>query len=323
MKRRFLVVFLVVWLIFPYHLGAIGIPVFDMAKWLQDMHEYFLEAFRFTEQMVQIYKEVEYMFKQLKKLEEMKKFTDDFMELYRFTLEHLEIEDLNRIIGEQTPISYESPPVSGIMEELAGKDAGDYQKYLEASRELRNVEEMKDMFSKIYWDLNAIREYIEEAFPDRKDETRKFLELQSKALGIMEAKKIAADATISRMRSIIRTYVNETIPDNERIIKEAADNPTKILQTQAAGIVNLQKMGTQQLILISRGVELLSELLADKAKEKAEIIKNIMEEQRFNGKFERNKDEYIGKVKGIIEETSEALFEILTTSRWEKEGKYE
>lgn len=317
MKRRFLTLILILLLFFPNHLWAFVIPVHDAAKWLQDMEEYVLEALRFTEQMMRLYEELKILSSQLDRMDEIKHFTDDFMELYKFTLQMLDSGELNKIIGGQSPLSYDSPPVSNIMRELAGKEAEEYQKIIEASAELENVEEVKKSFSKVYWDLSAIRDYIEKAFPDEEDRTRKFLDAQTRDLGLIETKKIGADATISRIRSLVRSYIDKVIPENEKVIKEAADNITKISQAQAAGIVNLQKIETQQLLLLSKGLELLSELLADKAKEKLEIIKNIMEEREITGRLKRSEDEYVNQVKSIVDETSEALFEILTTSKWE------
>lgn len=319
MKRRFIGLILILWLLTPSYLHAFGIPVFDLAKWVQDLGEYALDALRFSEEMVRLYEELRILSDQLHRMDEVKQFTDDFMELYRFTLEMLDSGELNKIIGEQSPLSYDSPPVSKVMGELAGKDAEEYQKIIEATTEFENVEEVKKSFSKVYWDLSEIRTYIEKAFPDDKDSTRKFLEAQSKALGVIEAKKISADATVSRIRSMVRSYINQVIPENERVVKEAANNITKISQAQAAGIVNLQKMETQQLLLFSKGLELLSELLVDKAKEKAEVIKNIMEEREITGRFKRTDDEYVTQVKSLINETSKALLDILTTSKWEKE----
>ena len=319
MKRKILIVFLIFCFVLPQKAMAVGIPVFDLSKWLQDLYEYILEGWRFTQEMYKLVEEINLLSQQKEKLEDLKKFTDDFMELYKSTLEILNGSRLNNMISSSSSFSYDSPFVYNIVKDLSGEEASNYQRFIDGEAELHNISELRENFSRVYWNLENVKAKIEEAFPDNTSDDKKFLLKEANRLGMIEARKIASDASISRIKASIREYLNDIIPENERILKEAADNLIKINQAQAAGTINLQKMQAQQLILLARNVELLSELLAEKGYEKIAAIRKIIEEQKIKGTYGKKRNEYASDVGNVVNGTSKSLLKGIVSSIGEED----
>ncbi len=293
-------------LVFPQPIFAQWV-VYDPSAFFQRLFHYIDEGLQFAEEMVQIYEEVKLMTDQLSDMDSIKDFTDDFMDLYSFSLETLDSPAFQRIFHADSSYSYDSPPTARMTEDLAGKEAGDYQKYMDASKHLENINELRELFSQIYWNLDAIKHELELVYKDESEEKER-MRREIKRLGVIEAKKIGADAAVARVNEFLKDFNDKKLKSYDNTLRNAADNPTKIAQVQAAGIGNLQKLNEQQITLQAKSVTLLSELLAEEGLKRKAADKFKLQQKKISGEEGRTKKEYERKVKKTVDDFAKALF---------------